>query len=915
MGDIVEKKPSKHICVGLLAHVDAGKTTLSEAMLYTAGSIRRLGRVDNQDAFLDTDPLERSRGITIFSKQASFLWEGMEMTLLDTPGHVDFGGEMERTLQVLDYGVLIISAADGVQGHTRTLWKLLARYRIPVFLFVNKMDREEANRETLMTELREMLSEGCVDFSAGGEDSSASFYETLAMSEEGALEEFLETGKLTDETVRGLIQKRCIFPCYFGSALRLTGVTEFMTGMSNYCKRPEYPSEFAARVFKIARDEQGNRLTFLKITGGSLQVRSEMPAGEKVNQIRLYSGERYRPVESAKAGEICAVTGLLHSFSGQGLGREEKSWLPLLEPVITCCLKPPADYDAALLLPKLRLLEEEDPLLHVAWLEKGREIQVQVMGQVQLEVLKSRIAQRFGVLVEFGPGQIIYKETIAAPVEGVGHFEPLRHYAEVHLLLEPLPAGSGLQFAADCSRDELPINWQRLVLTHLVEKEHKGALTGSAITDMRLTLVGGRGHLKHTEGGDFREATYRAVRQGLLEAQGVLLEPYYDFRLELPQAAVGRAMTELGQMGARFDAPRQEKGRAVLLGSGPVSELEGYARRVLSYTKGEGRFSGTLRGYEPCHNAQEVVERCGYLAEADLENPASSIFCAHGAGYVVEWDKVKDFMHVESCVPEKLLLPQEKEQREPVNGTGNDGPIRRRLSDGASVSDIRLGTDEVDAILSRAGSGNRRENGAEERNGARRIFAQESTAAAVGAMPAGTAAGVSETAKKGEKKPEYLLVDGYNVIFAWEDLKELAEVTIDGARGKLMDVLCNYQAIRGCELILVFDAYRVSGHREEMSDYHNIHVVYTKEAETADRYIEKFAHENGRRYRVTVATSDGLEQIIIRGQGCSLMSARELKEEVERAADGLRESWPRTEPGSRHYLGEHMPARDDSDTL
>lgn len=905
----------KKLVVGILAHVDAGKTTLSEAMLYTAGRIQKLGRVDNKDAFFDTRPIERSRGITVFSKQASFAWKDMEITLLDTPGHVDFSAEMERTLQVLDYAILVINGAEGVQSHTRTLWRLLSCYRIPVFLFVNKMDREEADAAALMKSFRELLSESCVNFE---KEKDEAFYEAVAMCEEAVLEKYVEQGKIDTDTIKRLIQNRKVFPCFFGSALKLFGVPEFMTGMWEFCLTPDYPETFGARVFKIERDSQKNRLVFLKITGGSLQVKDTVTAAapgeegrleEKINQIRLYTGEKYETVQKVFAGQVCAVTGLSHALPGDGLGSETKITIPLLEPVLSYQIKLPKGQDVAAFFPKLKQLAEEEPMLSLSWEGNTGEMKIRVMGQVQVEVLKSLIAERFGVLVTFGTGDIVYKETIAETVEGVGHFEPLKHYAEVHLLLEPLPAGSGLQFESKCSVDALDKNWQRLILTHLREKEHKGVLTGAAITDMKISVLGGRAHVKHTEGGDFREAAYRAVRQGLMRAKSILLEPWYTFRLEIPEQAVGRAMTDLQQMGANFGLPEKERDMTVLSGSAPVSGMKDYQEEVTAYSRGAGRLFCALKGYAPCHKAEEVIKKAGYCAESDLENPASSVFCAHGAGYLVEWDQVEKFMHVE-----RLFLPVNEEETK--NATGGN-TVENNAGSGEQTH--FLGTEEVDAILEKAGSGNRKVKGPKAQRETRYISAREVTAKAKGetAMTVGApeAAGVSKTAKKEEKQPEYLLVDGYNVIFAWEDLKELAEVTIDGARGKLMDVLCNYQAIRDCELILVFDAYRVNGHQEEKNDYHNIHVVYTKEAETADRYIEKFAHENGRRYRVTVATSDGLEQIIIRGQGCSLMSARELKEEVERAAAGLRENWPRQEPGSRHYLGEHMPKSGSSGTF
>lgn len=873
-------------------------------MLYVSGSIRRMGRVDNGDAFLDNFELERSRGITIFSKQAVFRLGDTAVTLLDTPGHVDFSAEMERTLQVLDYGVLVISGADGVQGHTLTLWRLLKKYDIPVFLFINKMDQEGTDKEALMAELKERLQEECIDFTERRSGSGRQkFYENIAMAEEETLEAFLEQGKIAEEEIRRLIAERKIFPCFFGAALKKEGVEEFLSGLHRYIREKAYPERFGAKVFKVARDHQGSRLTFLKVTGGSLKARMALEGGrsgkeweEKVNQIRIYSGEKYAVTEEVPAGNVCAVTGLSHTAPGEGLGTERESGLPVLEPVLTCKIELPPECDPALLFSKLKMLEEEEPQLHLVWNEALREIQAKIMGEVQTEVLKCLIMERFGVEVGFGEGNIVYKETIGNAVEGVGHFEPLKHYAEVHLLLEPGEPGSGLTFAADCSGDMLERNWQRLVLTHLEEKEHKGVLTGSPITDMKITLVGGRAHQKHTEGGDFRQACYRAVRQGLMEARPVLLEPYYDFRLETPEKMIGRAMADMERMNGIFDTPFLQKGTAVLTGEAPVAALQGYAKELAAYTKGHGRLFCTWKGYKTCHNTEEVVKKIGYEAERDTDNPSGSIFCAHGAGYYVEWDEVKDYMHVESCFAGK--------------GSGEEGdlplPARRKGGKEQETDSGRwMGTEEVDAILEKtlyankkAGKatgknrpGSRGGNGEEWKNG---NYASGNTRT--------YGQGGKESGRKAEKKEKYLLVDGYNIIFAWEDLKELAKASIDGARGKLMDILCNYQGIRGCRLILVFDAYRVQGHDTELFDYHNIHVVYTKEAETADQYIEKFAYENGKKADITVATSDGLEQIIIRGQGCALLSARELKEEIQRASEEIRGTYMDRPPGSRNYL-------------
>lgn len=842
------------IVVGILAHVDAGKTTLSEGMLYTSGAIRTMGRVDNRDAFLDTYALERERGITIFSKQAVFPLGTTQVTLLDTPGHVDFSPEMERTLQVLDYAILVISGADGVQGHTRTLWNLLRRYEIPTFVFVNKMDQKGTDAEVLLQELKNVLEEGCVDFST---KRDAHFYEEAAVCSEDALEEFLETGRLKKETLQELFLERQLFPCFFGSALRLEGVKEFVEQMQELIKVPAYPETFGAKVFKIARDEAGNRLTYLKITGGSLKVKAVIE-GQKVNQIRIYSGEKYEAVNEAEAGSICALTGLSDTYPGEGLGAEQGTYLPVLEPVLNYQVIPTEGDDPILLLPKLRELEEEEPQLHIVWEEALQEIHVQLMGEVQLEVLKTLIYERFGVEVEFGQGNILYKETIQNTVEGVGHFEPLRHYAEVHLLLEPGEPGSGVQCMSVCSEDLLDRNWQRLILTHLMETEHRGVLTGAPITDIRITLVSGKAHLKHTEGGDFRQAVYRAVRQGLKQAESVLLEPYYEYRLELPSENVGRAMTDIERMHGTFGLPQTEADRTILTGMAPVSTMRDYQKEVHAYTRGNGTLQCTLKGYAPCHNTEEVLAAIGYDSERDTLHPTGSVFCAHGAGFLVPWYEVKEYMHLSSIMQEKPSDSSEEKQ------------TAYRVS---KETDAWIDTEEVDRIIAQSVGANKKQKTLPKKK-----------------VPEYYKS--TSKPKKQEVREEYLLVDGYNVIFAWEDLKDLAQVSIDGARGKLLDVLCDYQGMKKCNLIVVFDAYRVQGHKTEISTYHNIHVVFTKEAETADQYIEKFAHENGKKYNVTVATSDGLEQIIIRGQGCRLLSARELKDEIERTKKTLFEEHP-----------------------
>ena len=895
-----ENKPEKQITMGILAHVDAGKTTLSEGILYTCKAIRKLGRVDHQDAFLDTNILERNRGITIFSKQAECTLGEFGITLLDTPGHVDFSAEMERTLQVLDYGILVISGADGVQGHTETLWRLLSRYQIPVFLFINKMDQPGTDRETLLTELKEKLDTNCVDFSA--DQTSEDWKEQVAVCDEQVMEAYLEGEEISRVQIQKMIRERKLFPCYFGSALKLTGVKEFLEDLKLRIRESSYPESFGAKIYKITRDSQGERLSHMKITGGALKVKSVLSNGkpgesgegiwqEKVNQIRIYSGEKYTMVSEVKAGTVCAVTGLTATYPGQGLGSEQASDMPVLEPVLSYRIGLPEEVNVHQALLQLRQLEEEEPLLHIVWNGTLGEIYAQVMGEVQIEILKSLIKERFGMDVTFDEGNIVYKETILEPVEGVGHFEPLRHYAEVHLLLEPGETGSGLSFATDCSEDVLDRNWQRLILTHLEEREHKGVLIGAPITDMKITLLTGRAHIKHTEGGDFRQATYRAVRQGLRKAKSQLLEPYYEFRLEVPSEQVGRTMTDIQKMLGEFDPPKTEGEMTVLTGSAPVVTMRDYQKEVISYTSGRGRLSCTLKGYYPCHNQEEVVEAVGYDPEADLENPTGSVFCAHGAGFVVNWDQVEDYMHVESgwnapagqaTEPEKPVTAKNwKEENEKYLATEKEleeifertyGPIRK------------LG-EEPPVGRSVKGWKKSRRDPLEGYGKSTSDYKQKKT-------------------PDGEK--EYLLVDGYNIIFAWEDLKELAAVNIDGAREKLMDILCNYQGFKKCTLILVFDAYKVKGNPGSVETYHNIHVVYTKEAETADQYIEKTVHEIGRKYRVTVATSDQLEQVIILGQGGQRMSARELLEDVIEVSHQIRETAREKRSSEKNYLFDHL---------
>jgi small GTP-binding protein len=902
----------KRLVIGILAHVDAGKTTLAEGMLYLTGSIRKLGRVDHKDAFLDTYELERARGITIFSKQAIVALNDMEVTLLDTPGHVDFSAEMERTLQVLDYAILVISGSDGVQGHTETLWRLLARYRIPTFLFVNKMDMEGTDRMALMVTLKKRLSDGCVDFNEDQDRNK--WMENLVMCDETLLEKYIENEAVETEDIAALIVGRKAFPCYFGSALKLEGVEELLSGMENFTKSPNYPEKFGAKVYKIARDEQGNRLTYMKIKGGSLKVKMlltnlkeknhnlQFESGskqamnekdvweEKVDQIRIYSGVKYETVEDVIAGTICAVTGLSKTFPGEGLGIEAESDIPILEPVLDFQILLPPEYETHVMISKLRQLEEEDPLLHIVWSEQLKEIHVQLMGEVQVEILKSIILKRFGVTVAFGSGNIVYKETLLAPVEGVGHFEPLRHYAEVHLLLEPGEQGSGLILNSTCNVDELERNWQRLILTHLDEKVHIGVLTGSPITDMKITLIAGRAHQKHTEGGDFRQATYRALRQGLKKGQSVLLEPYYNFRIELPSEMVGRAMADIGRMYGNFNSPEINGEMSILVGSAPVATMQGYQTEVTSYTRGRGKLFCTLKGYEPCHNSEEVIAAIGYDSERDPDNPTSSVFCSHGAGFVVEWDKVHNYMHVDSGL--QLTVEQEVELSEKAIVKLNN-----------SYSGSWQEDKELELIYTRTfGAIKQKTNPAQSGFGyEKKIVATEKVKAIQS-----TEANEKEKEKVKEKVKEYLLVDGYNIIFSWDELNELVKVNMDAARNKLMDILSNYQGFKKCIVILVFDAYKVKGGVGEVQNYHGIHVVYTKEAETADMYIEKVTHEIDRKHRVAVATSDAIEQLIIMGQGALRLSANDLKEEINRVKEQIRRDYLDKQPKLRNYLGNHI---------
>ncbi|MCH5210212.1 MAG: TetM/TetW/TetO/TetS family tetracycline resistance ribosomal protection protein [Oscillospiraceae bacterium] len=844
------------LVIGILAHVDSGKTTLSEAMLYTTGEVRKLGRVDHGDAFLDTNQIERDRGITIFSKQAIMKFGGTEFTLLDTPGHIDFSTETERTLSVLDYAILVISGTDGVQNHTETLWRLLERYNVPVFLFINKMDLH-ADYDSVINELKHRFGDGCIDFERDLSDEGV--MDELSMRDEAIMNSFLENGSVKTDDIRNAIVQRKIFPCFFGSALKLTGVEEFLKGLELYTRRAIYDDNFGARVFKIAEDTDGTRLTYMKITGGSLKVRDQLTGNkrnewsEKVNQIRIYSGAKYQTVDEALPGMVCAVTGLSQTYPGEGIGCMSDAKSAVLESVLTYKAELPEDISIHNALLDLRRLEQEDPQLHIIWNEQLQEIHVQVMGEVQLEVLTQVIADRFGFDVHFTHGSIAYKETIAAPVEGVGHYEPLRHYAEVHLLMEPAEKGSGLQFAVDCSEDMLDRNWQRLILTHLKEKQHIGVLTGSPITDMKITLIAGRAHQKHTEGGDFRQATYRAVRQGLKMAQSILLEPYYEFRLELPSENVGRAMTDIQQMGGTFEQNETYDDMTVISGSAPVSAMRDYGKEVIGYTGGKGRLNCILSGYEPCADSEKVISEIGYNSESDLENPADSVFCSHGAGFTVKWDKVYDYMHLDG-----ISFDEEADDSEEEN-----------LLRAEKYLDMVADDNELMQIFERTyGPVTRKASSYTVRKTA--VPQKKHT-----------------KAKPLPKGPEYLLVDGYNIIFAWDNLKEIAKSSLNSARDALIDILCNYQGFTQCELILVFDAYKVKGNTGSVEKIHNINVVYTKEAETADMYIEKTTHKLAGKHRVRVATSDSLEQIIILGSGAIRVSASEFLHEVKIAEKAI----------------------------
>ncbi len=887
----------KRLVIGILAHVDAGKTTLSEGLLYISGRTRKLGRVDKKDAYLDNYELERARGITIFSKQAVFETGGVQITLLDTPGHVDFSTEMERTLQVLDYAILVISGADGIQGHTKTLWHLLDIYQIPVFVFINKMDQDGTDKDKIMDEIKRQMSHGCVDF---GQSGTRDFTEQVAMCDEVLLSAYLDTGRIDDALICEYIRKRRIFPCFFGAALRLEGIEAFMQGLVRYTVAPRYPDRFGARVFKISRDEQGSRLTHMKITGGTLRVRDVVNNGiweEKVNQIRIYSGQKYEAINEAEAGMVCAVTGLTQTKPGESLGEDKGMIAPVLEPVLSYQIILPEGSDPREVLPKLRQLEEEDPELRIVWNEQLREIQAKIMGEVQTEILQSIIKERFGIDVSFDSGSIIYKETIANTVEGVGHFEPLRHYAEVHLLMEPGERGSGLQFAADCSDDVLAGSWKNLIMTHLREKEHKGVLTGSPVTDMKITLVSGRAHVKHTAGGDFREATYRAVRQGLMEAESILLEPYYSFRLELPEKLAGHALADIDRMRGTCTISRIEDGTAYIEGEAPVATMKNYQKELTAYTRGQGKNFCSLKGYEPCHNTEEVIRTIGYDPERDVENPSGSVFCANGSGFLVSWDRVKDYMHVESYFKRAV------EEEETAEGKA------------LQVQEKWLTVEEVDRILTRASFANQGKRPV--RKNRRRTAVKSSGADSGENMPVNGPAeqqpyteGMSSKQTGGaaetDIREEFLLVDGYNIIFAWPEFREIAQDNMDGARTRLLDLLSKYQGMRKCRVIVVFDAYRVQRKKEDIFDYDNVHVVFTREAQTADEFIEKFVHDNRRKHIITVATSDNLQQMIIRGSGSAVLSADDLKDEIEKLDESISKVLQDKQLTHRNHLGDRL---------
>ena len=855
-------RPMRKIVTGILAHVDAGKTTLSEALLYEAGVLKKKGRVDTKDSFLDNNAWERERGITIFSKVARLNLGDLELILTDTPGHVDFSGEMERALNICDQAILIINASDGVQAHTKTVWKLLRQRQIPTFIFVNKIDLPGFDKERLITNLKKELSPEATDFS---DIHTEQFYEEVATASETLLESYMEKGSLTDEEIRGAISASKVFPVFFGSALKGDGVSEFLNALREYSIEAPATDSFGAVCLKITRDKVGNRLTHLKLTGGTLKVK-DILAEEKVNEIRLYSGEKYEAVPEAKATDIVAVTGLKNSRPGMVYGSAQPAHQTVIEPVLTYAIKYPDDVDRTTMHKILLELEEEEPNLKVEYSEATREIYVHLMGEVQTEILTREIEERFNIKVSFGVGNILYKETIENTVEGVGHFEPLRHYAEVHLKMEPLDRGVGLQFESDVSTDDLALNWQRLILTHLGEREHRGVLTGSPITDIKITLVAGKAHLKHTEGGDFRQATYRAVRQGLMMAESTLLEPFYFYELTVPENAVGRAMTDIDRMWGTAEISEQHDGISVIIGKAPVSTLNGYAKEVAAYTKGLGTLSVSLSGYEPCHNALEVIEKRAYSPENDLRNTPDSVFCSHGAGTVIPWNEVYNYMH----------LPLMGEAPADSTGDPTSGPYKPK-----ERAEIFVTTEEIDEIINKTAYANR-----SGRQGSfKGISESMREKRRIGGKPINPPA----TAKKAAPpKEKYMLIDGYNVVHAWDELNNIAAKDLNGAAGRLMDIVSNYSAITGIKTILVFDAYKVPGHSTEENKYHNITVVYTKTAETADRYIERYAHENGKNYDIVVVTSDGVEQVIIRGAGCTLMSSRDFYEDCRRKNDDLK---------------------------
>lgn len=915
----------KNIVIGMLAHVDAGKTTLSEGLLYKASVIRRAGRVDNQDTFFDTDKMERARGITIFSKQARIVTDEGVYTLLDTPGHVDFSAEMERTLAVLDYAVLVISGSDGVQAHTKTVWKLLNQYNVPTFIYVNKMDMPGTDKVQLFDELSKQISGCIIDFTGvdcqnisandyyesaklfgGDAGGQAEFFENLAMCDEECMEEFMENGSIDYKTIVSAIKKRRIFPCMFGSALRMEGVEEFLNLLRTHTVMGEYKETFGARVLKITRDEQDNRLTHLKITGGTLKVKQELME-EKVNQIRLYNGTKFETTAEASQGCVCAVMGLTGTYPGQGIGSCVGDISAMLEPVLNYKITLPREVSPSQMLLKLKELEEEEPELGVTWDEELKELHVKLMGEVQTEVLANILLERYDVRVSFDEGKVLYKETINNTVEGVGHFEPLRHYAEVHLILEPGPKGSGIKIETNCREEVLEKNWQRLIVTHLNERKHLGVLTGSPITDVKITLASGRAHNKHTEGGDFRQATYRAVRQGLMQAESVLLEPYYTFTIDVPTSLIGRVMTDVERMCGTCTPTETYGDRTTLVGRAPVITMRNYQKEINAYSHGEGTITFLPDGYDVCHNPEEVVDRLHYDPDADTRNPAASVFCAHGSGFIVTWDQVFDYMHIDAMLLEDGNIRDESEEIFTLKAP--------TLSSGEPI-----GTEEVDAIIGKLLYSNSHDKDAVKRWGTKKTELKQVVDYSAGAkgrpsdrnsgngLGSGSGHGLGGNSGKGPQKDKYLLVDGYNIIFAWEELNDIAQVNIDGARGRLLDIMCNYQGIKKVNLIVVFDAYRVKGHDTEYLDYHNIHVVYTKEAETADRYIERFAHENASKFDVMVATSDGLEQIIIRGAGCHLISAREFEKEVKDSIAAMQENYIANKTSDKNYIGDIIGA-------